>query len=222
MNGLDTLTLGTTIVAVKYKDGVMLACDCRTSSGPFITDRTAIKGNLISPSVINYGPIYVLRCGNAASSQMVTRYVYNYLHYHAIELGTNGVIDLKTVATLYKNLCYPNKDALGCAFIISNGKEIMSIDSSGAVFQNDLIASYGSGSAYISGLLNCNVKDDMSREEVYNLLIKSVGYAVEYDASSGGNINIFDLSKTGEIKRTIFDRNEIEKVVFAFKDLKAY
>ena len=222
MDGMDTLTLGTTIVAVKYKDGVMLACDCRTASGTFVTDRSAIKANLISPSVVNYGPIYVLRCGNAASSQVVTRHVYNYLHYHAMELGTNGVIDLKTVATLYKNLCYPNKDFIGCAFIISNGKEIMSIDSSGAVFQNDLIASFGSGSAYIAGLLDTNVRDDMTREEVYNLLIKSVGYAVDHDASSGGNINVFDLTKTGEIKRTIFDRNEIEKVVFAFKELKTH
>ena len=217
---MDTLSLGTTIVAIKHKDGVIMACDTRTASGSFVSDRSAIKGNMISPSIVNYGPIYVLRCGDAAASQVVTRYVYNYLHFHAMELGSQGTIDLNTVATLYKNICYSNKDSLQCAFIISNGKEIMSIDSSGAFFRHDLIASHGSGSAYISGLLHTNIRDNMSREEVLSLLIKSVGYAIDYDGSSGGNINIYELDKNGSAKRTLYDHNQIEKVVYAFRDMK--
>ena len=217
---MDTLTLGTTIVAVKHRDGVILACDCRTAQGTFVTDRSAIKGNMISPSVVNYGPIYVLRCGNAAASQVVTRYVYNYLHFHAMELGPNGRIDLNTVATLYKNICYSNKDSLSCAFIISNGKEIMSIDSSGAFFKHDLLASHGSGSSYISGVLNMNVRENMTKEEAFDLVVKSVGFAIEHDSSSGGSINVFDLGKNGTVNRTLVDHNKIEKIIYGFRDLK--
>ena len=207
-------------MALKYDNGVILAMDCKTSSGSFVTDRSAIKGNQISPSELNYGPIYVLRCGNAAASQVVTRYVYNYLNYHAMELGQNGRIELKTVGTLYKNICYSNKDQLECAFILTNGKEIISIDSSGAMFHHDLFASHGSGSVFVSGFLKFHLKTGLTREEAVDLMTRSVALAINDDTSSGGNIVIIDATKDGVATKTFVDHNRIESLIGEVKGLK--
>lgn len=212
VNPYDEISMGTTILACKYKSGVVLAMDSKTSAGNFISDRSAIKGNQISPSLVNYGPIYVLRCGNAAASQVVTRYVLNYLTYHAMELGPNGRIDLHTVATLYKNICYANKDHLECAFILSNGKDIYEIDSSGALFKPDLFTGQGSGSVFCSSFLTYNAKPNMSKEQVVNMLIRATALAINTDTSSGGNVNIYIVTEKGEIEKQLIDHNSIEAI----------
>ena len=218
MNSADSfdpyapVSMGTTILGCKYNGGVILAMDSKTSAGNFISDRSAIKGNQISPSVLNYGPIYVLRCGDAAASQVVTRYVYNYLTYHAMELGQDGRIDLKTVATIYKNICYGNKDNLSCAFILSNGKELIEIDSSGALIHSDLIASHGSGSVFCRGFLTFHARPNMSREQTIELMTRAVALAVDVDCSSGGNINLYDLSVDGKVEKVLIDHNSIDQI----------
>ncbi len=218
MNKYDTVdpyapvSMGTTILGCKYNGGVILAMDSKTSAGNFISDRSALKGNQISPSIVNYGPIYVLRCGNAAASQVVTRNVHNYLTYHAMELGLTGHIDLRTVATLYKNICYGNKEHLECAFILSNGKEIVEIDSSGAMIKTELIASHGSGSVFCRGFLTYHARPNMTKEQTIELMTRAVALAIEADCSSGGNINIYDITEAGQVEKILIDHNSIDQI----------
>ncbi len=40
----------------------------------------------LSPSPQTFGSIKVIRCGNAAHTQMISRIVFNYLNYHVMEL----------------------------------------------------------------------------------------------------------------------------------------
>lgn len=63
-----------------------MASDCMTSSGNFVSDRAAKKVMELSPSPMTLGSIKVTRCGTAAHSQMVSRYVYNYLNHLSMEL----------------------------------------------------------------------------------------------------------------------------------------
>lgn len=63
------LSEGTTIIGVLYKDGVMLACDSRTSSGNFVSHKTARKINRINEN------IYVCRCGASSDSQRLIEVV---------------------------------------------------------------------------------------------------------------------------------------------------
>ena len=208
-----TSSMGTTIVALKYNGGVLMACDSTTSAGIFVTQRSAVKANNISPSTVNYGPIYVLRCGKAASSQVIMRNVYNYLNFHAMELGHTGKIDLQTVGTLFKNMCYPNKEFIESRFIFSNGKEIMSIDRSGALFRGSKIAMHGSGATHINGFLKYHYKEDAPKEKTRDILIKALALAIQVDNSSGGNIQVIDISESGEIKQDLIDHNDIPKVI---------
>lgn len=68
---------GTTLVAIKYNGGCILASDCLVTRGIVISDRGHKKIYEISPSAEKFGSIKVLGCGNSAHIQMVTRLVFN-------------------------------------------------------------------------------------------------------------------------------------------------
>ncbi|KAK2195544.1 bifunctional Proteasome beta-type subunit [Babesia duncani] len=65
--------MGTTIIAMKYGDGVILAADSRTSSGPVVVNRVARKITRILPNV------FMLRSGSAADTQNISAII----RYHA-------------------------------------------------------------------------------------------------------------------------------------------
>ncbi|CDR94110.1 proteosome A, putative [Babesia bigemina] len=69
----DDVSMGTTIIAMHYRDGVVLAADSRTSSGPIVVNRVARKITRILPNV------FMLRSGSAADSQMLSLII----RYHA-------------------------------------------------------------------------------------------------------------------------------------------
>lgn len=66
------VTDGTTILGIIYKDGLMLACDTRTSSGNFVSHKCSRKINRINEN------IYVCRSGNSADSQKTIELVKYY------------------------------------------------------------------------------------------------------------------------------------------------
>lgn len=80
-------TTGTTLVAIKYNGGVLLASDCLVTRGVVISDRGQKKVYEISPSPLKFGSIKVLGCGTSAHIQMVTKMVHNYLNFYVMELG---------------------------------------------------------------------------------------------------------------------------------------
>jgi 20S proteasome alpha/beta subunit len=89
--------MGTTLISIKYNGGVIMASDCMTSSGNFVSDRAAKKVMELSPSPIQFGSIKVIRCGTAAHSQMVSRFVYNYLNMFCMELNPTDKLSIETV-----------------------------------------------------------------------------------------------------------------------------
>ena len=66
-------SLGTTIVALIYQGGVMLAADGRTSSGQYVANRVADK---IWPLTSN---IFALKCGSAADTQFLLQTTKSYM-----------------------------------------------------------------------------------------------------------------------------------------------
>jgi 20S proteasome alpha/beta subunit len=91
------VSMGTTLISIKYNGGVMMATDCMTSSGNFISDRGAKKVMELSPSTMQFGSIKVIRCGTAAHSQMVSRIVYNQLSFHTMEFTDESRLRIETV-----------------------------------------------------------------------------------------------------------------------------
>merc|ERR1712217_374482 len=100
-------------------------------------------------------------------TQALTGFVINYLGQHAVELGKLPTVN--TAANLFKMIAYNNKDRLMAGLIIAGwdekrGGQVYSIPLGGAMVPVDY-ACDGSGSGYISGLIDEYYRPGMTKEE---------------------------------------------------------
>jgi len=109
------VSLGTTIMAACYKDGVVLGADSRTSTGSYVANRVTDKLTKLSDH------IYVCRSGSAADTQNLSAYVIWFLEQHSMELGKEP--EVLTAAKLLAKLAYENKSALQAGLIVAGWDE---------------------------------------------------------------------------------------------------
>ena len=67
------VSMGTTIMALPFADGVVVCADSRTSTGTYVANRVSDKLVQLSDK------IYCCRSGSAADTQALTDYVHYYL-----------------------------------------------------------------------------------------------------------------------------------------------
>jgi len=187
------IATGTTIMAVKFNGGVVMAADTRTSMGDYVANRASRKISQV------FDNVFVCRCGSAADTQALTGFVQNYIGQHSIELGKLPAV--KTAANLFKIMAYNNKDRLMAGFIVAgydekNGGQIFSIPLGGTLLPVDCVCD-GSGSGYISGYIDANYRSDMTETEAIDFAQTAVSLAIDRDGSSGGMIRTKIISKEG-------------------------
>merc|ERR1719343_791325 len=187
----QAVSTGTTIMAVAFDGGVVMAADTRTSTGDYVANRASRKISKV------HDRIFVCRCGSAADTQALTGFVINYLGQHAVELGQEPTVN--TCANLFKLIAYNNKDNLMAGLIIAGydekrGGQVYSIPLGGTITKQGY-AIGGSGSAYITGLLDANYRPDMTKAECVDFCRKAVAHAMSRDGSSGGMIRTLVVSK---------------------------
>lgn len=187
------VSLGTTIMACVYRDGVILGADSRTSTGSYVANRVTDKLTRLTDR------IYVCRSGSAADTQNLSMYVVWFLEQHAMELGEEP--DVLTAAKLLAKLAYENKSALQAGLIVAGwdekrGGQVYSIPLGGTMVETKL-AIGGSGSAYITSLTDATYRDDMTEDECRAWVQRSVSHAAARDASSGGCVRTVAIRKEG-------------------------
>lgn len=212
-NSYAPISMGTTLIGIRYTGGIIMASDTWTTRGTFVADRGALKINEISPSVHDFGSIKVMRCGNAAHSQMIARIVRNYLTMHAMELPSGAKLNFETVLNLFKTICYNNKNNLNASFLVTDGKHLATVNSSGAVVKHSEWASSGSGSLYVDGFIKSQVRGDLSYIEAKELALRSVALAIDSDGSSGGNVRLVDVKATGESTMELVDNSRLNEFI---------
>eukprot|EP01123_Difflugia_compressa_P002960 TRINITY_DN1379_c0_g1_i1.p1 TRINITY_DN1379_c0_g1~~TRINITY_DN1379_c0_g1_i1.p1 ORF type:complete len:224 (+),score=37.47 TRINITY_DN1379_c0_g1_i1:38-709(+) len=185
--------MGTSIMAVQFKDGVVMGADTRTSTGQYISNRASDK---ITPL---HDRIFVCRSGSAADTQAIAGYVSFYLDLHANEIGELPLV--RTSAALVQQLSYNNKAHLLAAMIIAgwdphNGGEVWEVTLGGSRVKLPWTIS-GSGSTYIYGFCDSTYKPDMTKEECLQFVQKALTLAMDRDGSSGGFIRTVVISKSG-------------------------
>ena len=106
MNHLKSgeVNLGTSIMAVNFKDGVILGADSRTTTGAYIANRVTDKLTKV------HDTIWCCRSGSAADTQAVADIVQYHLGMYGIM--NNEAPTTQTAAALFQELCYDNKDML--------------------------------------------------------------------------------------------------------------
>merc|ERR1719516_575408 len=153
------ISLGTTILAVKCKDGIISAADSRTSSGSLIANDYSDKITKITDNVV------LLRCGSAASSAFLIKYIKTQCElYKRKHEKTLPIIALVKKISFYLGTY---KKLLQSAFIIGgncriNGFQLFELYRGS--YQPMNVAVLGSGSTYILELVLKFYKDDLTIE----------------------------------------------------------
>ncbi|RLV93835.1 Proteasome subunit beta type-1 [Spathaspora sp. JA1] len=202
------VNLGTSIMAVKFQDGVILGADSRTTTGSYIANRVTDKLTQI------HDTIYCCRSGSAADTQAVADMVKYYLQIYAAQLPPNETPTTEIAANVFQEICYNNKDNLTAGIICAgydkqNGGTVYSIPIGGSIHKQDY-AIAGSGSTFVYGWCNENFKLGMNQDECIDFIKTALGEAIKWDGSSGGVIRMVILTERG-VERLIFYPDEYQK-----------
>jgi 20S proteasome subunit beta 1 len=203
----NEVSMGTTLVALCCKGGVVVGADTRTSVSGFVSNRHAHKLTPLSDQIV------VCRSGSAADTQRLcdeTRWELNSLFMK------QRVLQVSHVAKLLRSYMVERDDlqaSLLCAGVTSNGEgQLYAILPSGALFQHDLFAVSGSGSTYIMGYLDDQLEKGelLSEQEAIALVAKAIQLAMDRDASSGGFVRIYSITSKGRRSITIYPSHQEE------------
>ncbi|KAG0439144.1 putative proteasome subunit beta type-1 [Dictyocoela muelleri] len=174
---------GTTILALSFNEGIILAADTRTSMGTYVSNRVSNKITCIANN------IYCCRSGSAADTQMIANIMKQEIK--KIEVMTGKLASVYSAAKICSKLIY-NYDLLAGMIIAGydeNGFSIYQISLGGSLFKSNW-AIGGSGSAYIYGLIDSEYKEGMCKNEAIEFAKICVACAISRDNSSGGGIRI--------------------------------
>jgi len=199
-------SMGTSIMAIEFEGGVIMGADSRTTTGSYIANRVSNKITQV------HDRIYCCRSGSASDTQAIADYVKYYLQIHGIE--KNSLPKVKTAATLFKTLCYENKNNLQAGIICAgwdpiNGGQVFNIPLGGSLIRQPF-ATGGSGSTYIYGYCDSKYKSGMSEKEAKEFVINGLALAMSRDGSSGGVIRLAIIKKDG-VERETYSGEEIPK-----------
>ncbi|KAI5191260.1 20S proteasome subunit beta 1 [Nematocida sp. AWRm77] len=186
------VSLGTTIISVVFKDGVILGADTRTSMGTYVSNRVSKKITNLAEG------IYVCRSGSAADTQEVAGIVAGILREQLVCYNEKPTV--KDAAVLAKKIIFQNPHLLAgliVAGVDSTGPHIYTITLGGTILEQNY-ALAGSGSIYITGLCDNTYKEEMSREEAIDFVKTLVSHAIYRDNSSGGCIRMMVITKEKE------------------------
>jgi len=187
------VNLGTSIMAINFRDGVILGADSRTTTGAYIANRVTDKLTQVSDT------IWCCRSGSAADTQAVADIVQYYLGMY--DITHNEPPTTQTAAAIFQELCYNNKDNLSAGIIIAgydkkNGGQVYSIPLGGSLHKQSY-AIGGSGSTYIYGFCDAHWKEDMTEQEGIDFVKEALQEAIKWDGSSGGVIRMVVLTTKG-------------------------
>jgi len=187
---------GTTTLAFKFKQGVIVAVDSRATAGPYIASQTVKKVIEINPYLLG------TMAGGAADCSYWERVLAK--HCRIYELRNKERISVAAASKLLANIVYGYKGmGLSMGTMIcgwdKKGPGLYYVDSDGTRLTNNLF-SVGSGSTYAYGVLDSGYKWDLSVEEAYELGKRAIYHATHRDAYSGGVVNLYHMKETGWIK----------------------
>lgn len=196
------VSLGTSIMAVRFKDGVILGADSRTTTGTYIANRVSDKLTQI------HDTIYCCRSGSAADTQAVADIVKYYLQMYAAQLPAGEKPTTEVAANTFQELCYLNKDNLLAGIICAgydakSGGAVYSIPIGGSIHKQEY-AIAGSGLTFIYGWCDKNFRPQMEKDECVSFIRSALAEAIKWDGLSGGVVRMVILTKDGVERRILY------------------
>jgi proteasome beta subunit len=184
---------GTTTVAIKVKDGVVLCADMRASAGYFIANNNTMKIQKIERHV------GLTLAGGVADAQNIVDVLRYHANLHRVQ--TNEPITINSLARLTALMFHQNRGYPFIADILIGGYDetgpaLFNIDMFGSVEKKNYVTT-GSGSPVAYGLLEEEYRDDLSLDEAKTVALRAVKAAITRNIGTGDGINIALIDKDG-------------------------
>lgn len=206
--GENSLKTGTTTVAIKCKDGIVLAADKRATAGTLIANKWVDKIFMIE------GYMAITTAGTVSDVQLLLKYLQAEIRLK--RLRTNMNISVKEAANLLAGMVYSNirkfSSIPGVSHFIfagvdDTGFHIYDIYPDGSISEADDYLASGSGSVFAFGVLETLYKDNSSLSETQELALKAVNSALQRDSASGNGVDVVTITKDGA-KKTLTKKIE--------------
>ena len=183
---------GTTIVGIKYKTGVILCADTRSTSGPVVANKNCEKIHFISDKIMCCG------AGTAADTRRVTRMASKEMQLFAYKFMRDPYVT--HCERMIIDYLYSYRGQIGAALVLggmdSNGTYLYSISPNGYSTSCEF-TSLGSGSYAAITILESGFKMNMSKEEAIELGCRAIKAGILNDLYSGSNIDVCIIDKSG-------------------------
>jgi proteasome beta subunit len=194
----NTLKTGTTTLAMRCADGIVVAADRRATAGTLIVNKGVTKIQPISDRII------VTMAGTVSDAQLLIKLTQATLRLNKVRIGKEASV--KEAANLLAGMVYSNIRKMsmipGIAhFIISGtddlGFHIFDCYPDGSLTECDDYLTSGSGSVMVLGVLETLYKKEMKVEEGIKIAVKSMNAALQRDCASGSGFDIMAITKDG-------------------------
>lgn len=184
---------GTTTLAFKFDGGVIVSVDSRATMGPYISSQTVKKVIEINPFLLG------TMAGGAADCQFWERQLgmacrlYELRNKKRVSVAQASKMLASTVAG-YRGRGL-SMGTMVCGWD-DTGPCLYYVDDEGTRLKGDVFC-VGSGSLYAYGVIDSNLKADMSVEDAVDLGRRAIAGAAHRDAFSGGVNNLYHVTREG-------------------------
>ena len=194
----EQLKTGTTTVAVKCKEGIVLAADKRATAGNFIAGKSVSKIHQINDTMA------VTIAGTVSDVQLLLKLIKAELRLK--RLRTSREVTVKEAANLLAGMVYSNIRKMSMIPGISHfifagadpsGFHLYDIFPDGSISELDDFVSSGSGSVFAYGVLETLYEKGIGVGAAKTLVVKAVNAALQRDSASGNGIDIVYITEKG-------------------------
>lgn len=191
------MSLGTTLIALRYRDGIVVGADTRTSVGTYVSHRYATKVNAVAPYCV------LARSGSAAATQNLATACLR--HIESFRYRYNSQLLVPQIAHWLQNQVSISSDGDTVSLLVAGyqyGQAFLYwISPSGALLHVD--GSYtvsGSGSSIITGYMDAIERiltEPLDETTATNYVKSALQLAMNRDSSSGGMGCIVTINHMG-------------------------
>jgi len=209
----QNLKTGTTTIAIKCKDGIVLAADRRATAGNFIVNKDTTKIHEISENMV------LTMAGSVSDVQLLIKFIKAELRLKKVRSRRDMTV--KETANLLAGMVYSNIRRFsvipGISQFLLAGKDneglhVYDIFPDGSVTETDDYVSSGSGSVMAYGVLETLYTKNLGVDEAIKLSIKALNAAIQRDTASGSGFDVVTVTSKG-IKHVV--GKQIEKKIEA-------
>lgn len=216
------ITHGTTVVALRYADGVVMAGDRRATSGHLISHRTMEK---VYPADRHSGVAIAGAAGPAMD--MVKLFQLQLEHYEKVE---GNELSLEGKANQLSAFVRSHLPAAMQGFAVvplfagydtrRRSGRLFQYDVTGGRYEESNFATTGSGSLHAGTVIKLGYREALSRQEAIDLAISALFNAADEDSATGGPDLVRGIFPTmATITDQGFERVDESEVADRFRSL---